>query len=147
MEDQTKTFGEAMGTALTNAVASQEQSTQDLQASNEHKRAFLETFRRWDRLFRRKDGDPESDKWLIAEYYKSLKHLTPAGMDRLTEHLKENNTFFPTVAECLAAIKPKDRYDYGHPFIRATERGLIAPYRPPLAIGSDARAAITDGRA
>ena len=140
-------FGQAMQAGLANVAASQEQSTQDLQASTDHKRAFLLTFQRWERLFRRKDGDAESDKWLIAEYYKSLKHLTAQGFDVLTEHLKENCTFFPTVAECLKATKPESQFDYAHPFIRAQARGLVAPYRPALrAIGNDARPALSDQR-
>lgn len=114
-DNPTKTFGQAMEAAIS-AVASPEQSTKDLNSSNEHKKAFLQTFRRWEILFKRKDGDVQSDKWLIAEYYKSLSHLTPQGFDKLTDILKETCIFFPTIRECLEAVTCKDRYDWGHPF-------------------------------
>lgn len=118
MNDQTKTFGQAAVQGLTAAAASQEQSTKAFQSFDvaDHKRAFLETFRRWSILFKRKDNDIENDKWLIAEYYDSLGHLSEQGLDLLTKQLKENCTFFPTVKECLDIMRPADRWDYGHPF-------------------------------
>jgi hypothetical protein len=86
--------------------------------SADHKRAFLETFRRWEALFKRKDsGDTQAEKWLIAEYYDSLGHLSPDGFNTLTRLLKENCTFFPSIKECLDLMRPKDRYDWGHPFL------------------------------
>jgi hypothetical protein len=88
--------------------------------STDHKRAFLETFRRWEALFKRKDtGDTQADKWLIAEYYDSLGHLSIDGLQALTRLLKENCTFFPTIRECLDLMRPKDKFDFGHPFIAA----------------------------
>lgn len=81
----------------------------------EHKKHFAQTFKRWAVLFKRKDGDVESDKWLMAEYYDSLRHLSPAGFDMLTKALKEVSIFFPTIAECLEVTRPK-RGDYGSPF-------------------------------
>lgn len=105
------------------AAVSPEQSTKDWTGSAEHKRAFLETFRRWEVLFKRKDtGDTHADKWLIAEYYDSLGHLSPDGMQALTRLLKENCTFFPSIRECLALMRPRDRYDWGHPFLGAGGR-------------------------
>lgn len=83
-------------------------------------------FRRWENLFKRKDGNVESDKWLIAEYYKSLGHLSEAGLDKLTDVLKETCIFFPTIKECLDATRAS-RWDYGHPF-----RSLCDPGPNPL---------------
>lgn len=89
-----------------------------LTGSTDHKRLFLETFRRWEILFKRKDtGDTQADKWLIAEYYDSLGHLSAEGLQALTRLLKAECTFFPTIRECLNLIKPNDRYDWGHPFL------------------------------
>lgn len=109
---------------MTVVQASQGPSTKDSPTSNERKRQFLKTFQRWERLFRRKDGDPESDRWLIAEYYRSLAHLTPAGLDRLTEVLKGKCTFFPSIAECLAETRCS-RWDWDHPFAAAEDFGLF----------------------
>ena len=87
-----------------------------------HKRKFLETFQRWEILFKRKDsGDVQAAKWLIAEYYDSLKHLSEAGFDALTKRLKETCVFFPTIRECLEATKPAGPYDWGHPFLKRPE--------------------------
>ena len=111
-------IGKLTEKALTGVAASQEQSTKGLTGSMDHKRAFLETFRRWEVLFKRKDaGDMQAEKWLIAEYYDSLGHLSADGFDVLTRLLKENCTFFPTIRECLDLMRPKDRYDWGHPFL------------------------------
>lgn len=108
-------------------AASPEQLTKGLTGSTEHKRAFLETFRRWEVLFKRKDsGDVQADRWLIAEYYDSLGHLSVEGMNVLTRLMKENCTFFPTIRECLDLMRPKDRYDWGHPFL-AVANGRPSP--------------------
>ena len=111
-------IGKLTEKALMGVAASQEQLTKGLTGSMGHKRAFLETFRRWEVLFKRKDaGDMQAEKWLIAEYYDSLGHLSADGFDVLTRLLKENCTFFPTIRECLDLMRPKDRYDWGHPFL------------------------------
>ena len=111
-------IGKLTEKTLTGVAASQEQLTKGLTGSMDHKRAFLETFRRWEVLFKRKDaGDMQAEKWLIAEYYDSLGHLSLEGMNVLTRMLKENCTFFPTIRECLELMRPKDRYDWGHPFL------------------------------
>ena len=138
MTDQTsQSFAQAASKALTAVAASQEQSTKGSTGSSEHKLAFLQTFRRWEILFKRADrGDVEADKWLIAEYYKSLGHLTPAGFELLTEQLKERCTFFPTIKECLEVINPP-KYSYGNPFNNSAHRltgsadeiGTLAWYR------------------
>lgn len=122
--------------ALTADLASQEQSTKDSQASSEleRKRHFLETFRRWEILFKRKDADVQADKWLIAEYFDSLRHLSPAGLDVLTRQLKERCTFFPTIKECLDLTRPADKYDWGHPFLNKPE--LFAPRPTPAALAA-----------
>lgn len=85
-------------------------------------------------LFKRKDADVESDKWLIAEYYKSLGHLSEAGLDKLTEILKETNVFFPTIKECLDATRC-GQYDWGHPF--RSPRMLRSA--PPASLAAPAR--------
>ena len=118
MGTDAKQIGQVATRALTAVAASQEQSTKGLTGSINHKRAFLETFRRWEVLFKRKDaGDMQAEKWLIAEYYDSLGYLSADGFDVLTRLLKENCTFFPTIRECLDLMRPKDRYDWGHPFL------------------------------
>lgn len=110
-----------------------------------HKRKFLETFRRWEILFKRKDtGDLQSEKWLIAEYYDSLKHLSEAGFDALTRQLKETCTFFPTIRECLELTKPKDRYDWGHPFLN--KPALFVPRVQQASLTGPTRA-LTHGEA
>lgn len=117
------TFGEAAGKVLTTAAASPEQSTKASNGSDDaHKRHFLQTFRRWEILFKRKDGNVDADKWLIAEYYDSLGHLSEAGLDALTKILKETCTFFPTIKECLDATRC-DQYDWGHPFLSLRSGG------------------------
>lgn len=118
MDDQGNRFGEIAERALTDVQASLEQSTKvsNTSAEIEHKRAFLQMFRRWEVLFKRADrGDVQADKWLIAEYYKTLGRLTPWQMDALTEELKARCTFFPTIKECLEVINPP-RYSYASPF-------------------------------
>jgi hypothetical protein len=125
------------------AVASQGPSTRDLTGSAEHKRAFLETFRRWEIMFKRKDsGDVQADKWLIAEYYDSLGHLSVEGLKALTKLLKETCTFFPSIRECLDLTKPKDRYDWGHPFLNKPQMFASSPSRQALAAAS--RPMLTD---
>ena len=130
-------IGEAAQTAV---AALQEQSTRDsisLAAENAHKRAFLQTFRRWEGLFKRADrGDVRAEKWLIADYYASLCHLSPMGFDALTDLLKERCTFCPTVRECLEAMKA-DPYDWGHPF-RTRRECLFQPYQRQ-AIANESR--------
>ena len=75
-------------------------------------------FRRWEALFKRADrGDAMAEKWMIAEYYDSLGHLSPAGLEALTKLLKARCTFFPTIAECLETMKPRDQYHWAHPFL------------------------------
>lgn len=100
---------------------------------NAHKRHFLQTFRRWEALFKRADrGDVQAEKWLIADYYKSLGFLSPAGLEALTDVLKERCTFFPTIRECLEITRPKVD-EFGNPFYRmrhlanGDDRMLIAP--------------------
>lgn len=106
-----------------------------------HKLAFLETFRRWEALFKRKDsGDLQADKWLIAEYYDSLGHLSAEGLNTLTRLLKENCTFFPSIKECLDLMRPKDRYDWGHPF-RLNNPRLFVDQPSRRAIGYTAQIA------
>lgn len=68
----------------------------------------------------------QAERWLIAEYYDSLGHLSLEGMNVLTRLLKENCTFFPTIRECLDLMRPKDHYDWSHPFIDA-HRGRPSP--------------------
>ncbi len=63
-------------------------------------------------------GYERAAKWLIAEYYDSLKHLSEAGFDALTRRLKETCIFFPTIRECLDATTPSGPYDWGHPFLK-----------------------------
>ena len=100
----------------------------------DHKRYFLAVFRRWESLFKRADrGDLQAEKWFIAEYYKSLSHLSPAGLEALTDLLKEKCIFFPTISECLAAIKPRDQYDWGHPFNSRPAKLFNVANRPELA--------------
>ena len=111
-----------IATAAQTAVAAlQEQSTRESISLTEeiaHKRHFLQTFRRWEALFKRADrGDVQAEKWLIADYYKSLCHLSPAGLEALTDELKERCTFFPTIRECLEVTRPK-QFDYANRFYR-----------------------------
>lgn len=153
MNDQTKTFGQAMELAVTGAAASLERSTTGSNTSTgsreiEHKRAFLETFRRWERLFKRKDGDSESDKWLIAEYYKALGHLTVEQFGLLTEQLIRKCVFLPTISECLGVINPPP-YSYGHPFNQLAEQRRGADAIGSLAWWGAAKSdmrALTDQR-
>lgn len=88
----------------------------------------MEMFRRWEVLFKRKDsGNEQADRWMIAEYYDSLGHLSADGLTALTRLLKENCTFFPTIKECLDLMRPKDRYDWGHPFNGRPAHLFLAP--------------------
>lgn len=131
-------IGEA---ALTAVAALQKQSTKDstsLADENARKRHFLQTFRRWEALFKRADrGDVQAEKWLIADYYKSLGHLSPEGLERLTDELKARCTFFPTIKECLEITHPA-RYDYANPFFRLRhlqeDRHLLAAPETPSTL-------------
>ena len=126
-QTEARQIGTVVQTVLTDAAGSPQQLTTGsptltrnspgYEAQLERKREFLATFQRWERLFKRKDGEPNAEKWLIAEYFDSLGHLSPAGLDALTKLLKSRCTFFPTIAECLDAMTPSDRYHWGHPFL------------------------------
>ena len=123
MDAQTsRPFAHLAETVLADAATSLEQSTKASNGSDDaHKRAFLEMFRRWEILFKRKDSDAQSAKWLIAEYYSSLSHLSEEGLRKLTDILKENCIFFPTIKECLDATRA-GYYDWGHPFRGGPEK-------------------------
>lgn len=110
----------------------------------DRKRHFLEVFRRWDALFKRGDrGDIMAEKWLIAEYFKRLGHLSPTGLECLTDLLTEKYTFFPTIAECLAVMKC-DRYDYGNPF-RNGAAGALSYATQNLTISAPVLRIVSDG--
>lgn len=119
-----KPFSEAMSSALTAVAPSQGSSTTQTHSSIssveiERKRHFLQVFRRWEAVFKRADrGDEQSEKWLIAEYFRSLSHLSPEGLEALTDQLKRRCTFFPTIRECLGIINVAPLSgDWGNPFI------------------------------
>lgn len=117
-EDDSNKFGEIAKRALTSVPLSPEQSTKasnGLAEENARKRAFLQTFKRWEVLFRRRDGDMEADRWLIAEYFRALGHLSQHALNTLTDMLIRQCTFFPSIAECLKLMEC-GRYDYSHPF-------------------------------
>lgn len=111
-----KTIGQVAPTAV---AALQEQLTKDstsLAEEIERKKHFLQVFRRWEALFKRADrGDIQAEKWLIADYFKSLGHLSPEGLEALTDELKAKCIFFPTIRECLEIMNPK-RFDYASKF-------------------------------
>lgn len=123
-----KTIGQTAVAAL------QEQLTKDstsLADEIERKRRFLQVFRRWEALFKRADrGDVQAEKWLIADYFKSLGHLSPEGLEALTDELKAKCIFFPTIKECLDIMNPK-RFDYSSKFYGSKHLGdksfLAAP--------------------
>lgn len=100
----------------------------------ERKKHFLQVFRRWEALFKRADrGDIQAEKWLIADYFKSLGHLSPEGLEALTDELKAKCIFFPTIRECLEIMNPK-RFDYASKFYGLKHLGdqsfLAAPEKP-----------------
>lgn len=136
MDGQT-TIGEAAGRALTGAVTSSGQSMKDsLTSDAERKRHFLTVFNRWTVLFKRVDNASlDAEKWLIAEYFKSIGHLSPRGLEALTEELKRRCTFFPTIREILEIIEPP-RYAYGNPFYAAKDMFLDGREPGLDAIGS-----------
>lgn len=131
-----KSFQAAMATALTAAAPSPEQSTMGSTSSDhvDRKRHFLQVFRRWEALFKRADrGDEQAEKWFIAEYYKSLGHLSHDGLEALTEQLKCRCTFFPTIKECLEIINvPQLSGQWGNPFINRSP-ALYVDQRPALS--------------
>lgn len=106
-----------------------------MEDENARKRIFLQTFRRWEALFKRADrGDVQAEKWLIADYYKSLGFLSAEGLEALTDELKKQCTFFPSIKECLEITNPK-RFDYASPFYALRHLGgdaamLAAPEKP-----------------
>lgn len=150
MDDHSTTFGDLAAQAMTAAAASLEPATKPSTTSDEnaHRRHFVQTFRRWAVLFKRKDGDVQSDKWLIAEYYKSLGHLSEAGLNRLTDALKETCIFFPTIKECLDATRCGP-YDWGHPFFSLRDRGpnplLRSAVPPPVRLAAPVERIEYDG--
>ena len=131
-------MAQQLAQVLPTAVAAlQEQSTKDsdsLAEEIQRKKHFLQVFRRWEALFKRADrGDVEAEKWLIADYFKSLGHLSPEGMEALTDELKARCTFFPTIKECLEIMNPA-RFDYSNKFYGMKHLGerqfLAAPEQP-----------------
>lgn len=144
MEHETKTFRSAMDGVLTGVAASSEQSAKASRALEvDRKRHFLTMMLRWQSLFKRADsGSIEADKWLIAEYFKSLGHLSHDGLEALTEQLKAKCTFFPTIRECLEIINvPQLSGQWGNPFINRPaalyhdEKKALEHYRAVGAIG------------
>lgn len=141
-----KPFAAAIEAALTAAAPSQGSSTRGSTSSidGERKRHFLQVFRRWEALFKRADrGDEQSEKWFIAEYYKSLGHLSHDGLEALTEQLKRKCTFFPTIKECLEIINvPQLSGQWGNPFVNrpaelyVDRRAALAPPRTAGVIGT-----------
>ena len=110
----------------------------------ERKKHFLQVFRRWEALFKRADrGDIQAEKWLIADYFKSLGHLSPEGLEALTDELKAKCIFFPTIKECLEIMNPA-RFDYGSKFYGLKHLGdksfLAAPETPNNRIASQIEA-------
>ena len=115
---EAKPIGKAMDAVLAAAAPSQKSSTKGSTSSDEgdRKRHFLMVFRRWEALFKRADrGDEQAEMWFVAEYYDSLKHLSPAGLEALTKQLKARCTFFPTIKECLD-ITNCASLDWSNPF-------------------------------
>jgi hypothetical protein len=145
METENKQIGKLVGAVIAGA-ASPEQSTKALNFSEAaHKRAFLETFRRWEIIFKRKDGgNVEAEKWLIAEYYDSLKHLSVEGFAELTRILRDECTFFPSIKECLERTRPKDKWDYTTTCLRDQRHFLPKPDTFALA-GPSRTPLLTDG--
>lgn len=110
----------------------------------ERKKHFLQVFRRWEALFKRADrGDIQAEKWLIADYYKSLGHLSPEGLEALTDELKAKCIFFPAIKECLEIMNPA-RFDYASKFYGLKHLGeksfLAAPETPNNRIASQIEA-------
>jgi len=133
-----------MDAALTAAQPSTEQSTKDSRASEgERKRHFLTIMKRWGSVFKRADSaDIEKEMWLIAEYFKALGHLSPAGLEALTEQLLRKCTFFPSIRECLEIVNvPQLSGQWGNPFINRPaalyhdQRAALAAPRPVGMIG------------
>lgn len=119
----------------------------------ERKKHFLQVFRRWEALFKRADrGDIQAEKWLIADYYKSLGHLSPEGLEALTDELKAKCIFFPAIKECLEIMNPK-RFDYASKFYGLKHLGeksfLAEPETPNNRIASqiEAERLLTSGGA
>lgn len=139
-----KTLGQVAPTAV---AALQEQLTKGLTSlaeEIERKKHFLQVFRRWEALFKRADrGDIQAEKWLIADYYKSLGHLSPEGLEALTDELKAKCIFFPTIKECLEIMNPA-RFDYASKFYGLKHLGdksfLAAPETPNNRIASQIEA-------
>jgi len=130
-----KPFAAAINAALTAAQHSTEQSTKASRASEgERKRHFLTVMKRWAAVFKRADsGDIEKEMWLIAEYFKAIGHLSPAGLEALTEQLLRKCTFFPTIRECIEIIEvPQLSGQWGNPFINRNP-ALYVDQRPALA--------------
>lgn len=140
-----KPFAAAISAALTAAAPSPEQSTKASTSSVEleRRRHFLQVFRRWEALFKRADrGDEQAEKWFIAEYFKSLGHLSPAGLEALTDQLKKRCTFFPSIKECLEIVHvPQLSGQWGNPFVNRSPalyvetRAALAPPRPAGVLG------------
>lgn len=111
-----KQFGEAAQNALAAVSNRQSKKPEQISAEREAKLHFITVMERWQAIFKRADsGNVTNDKWLLAEYFDSLGHLGPRGLDLLTKELKARCTFFPTIKECLEIINPQ-RYDYANPF-------------------------------
>lgn len=107
-------------------------------------------FRRWEALFKRADrGDEMADKWLIAEYYKSLGHLSQGGLEALTDQLKRRCTFFPSIRECLEIINvPQLSGQWGNPFINrdaALYHDKAKALAPPRAVGAIGNIEVSHG--
>lgn len=104
------TFGEAARQGLTNAAASQEQST----ANSGRYPHFLKCLRLWEAMMPKKAGDEVSGELLAKGYWQVLgSKLTEQEMNALTELVLERCKWFPTVAECRELMAEST---YANPF-------------------------------
>ena len=124
MDDQTKTFGQAVAAGLTNVVALQRRSTEESASDERRNRNFLQCIRLWDAMLPKRQGDDLGGELMAKGYQRMLGHLTEQQMGWLTEMVLDECKWFPTVAECKTMM---GRNSYANPFYSSS----------PDMIGSD----------
>ena len=122
---ETKTFGVAVATALTNVQDLSARSTEQLASDEQAQKVFFQCIRLWSSMLPSRAGDDLSGELRAKGYHRMLGHLTPTQMGWLTEMVLDECKWFPTVAECKEIMA---RNNYANPFYSSS----------PNMIGSNA---------
>lgn len=122
MNDQTKTFGQAVTAGLTSAAALQRHSTEESASAERRDRHFLQCIRMWDAMLPKRQGDDLGAELMVKGYQRMLGHLSETEMGWLTEMVLDKCKWFPTVAECKAIMAEQSYSNKFHTSSRRPEQ-------------------------